>query len=455
MSPEGDREIADEAVESFLQSRPFAFVGYRAMNTRGKMAESDEIPFSSSILFPVLLFGYLLVQRVARLGSRDDEVDPPDRSGHVFSITSSEEYRTKGLLAVAGRLQARGRDVVLLCSPAAEARTEEWRERGFDVVTHRSLHGRVVLRRYPGHLRETLRTTRELAEINPETPWQTLVRAFDLILLERIKHDSVRSLYRSEPSVHTYSPMPYLYASTESKRTFVYMHGIKVPEEGDFRSLPWYEPFVYLVWGEVWKEMFQEFVGTPGTEVLAVGNPWHDYLAEDHERTTATDVDVLFLGQSQGVGESEPEYERIVQALIETCESNDWTLAVKLHPREDRGWYDHRGWGEYVRQFEDIDEAIERSRLAVTDTSSAFVECVIMGKPVLVADIRRIGLAELGPIELVYFPEDPDDLREQVVAILTDGPRPTEEVSSELINLGGSIDRIVSAVEERTVPGGP
>lgn len=443
------RELAD-----LFQRHPLAYAGYRISHLKRHdrdISESGEIPFVSSPLFPVVITGYLILTRLRHIGlaalGRTTSFDL-GRSDHIFSMTSARGYRTHSFIAVAEALRERDESVVLLCSPAAAEDRDEWEADGFWTVTHRELHGRVgVLATLHGLVR-ALALVRALRGTGKAEPgFRNAVLYYNFVLLEFVKRESVRPLTGADPSVHTFSPMPYLVDATDDERVFVYQHGIQPPLGDKIMSAPFFAPLTYLLWGDPWHANFRSYVHSDAT-LHTVGSPWYEYLAEKRRLDRNPEYDVLFVSGSHGLTDEhiEHRFERLVKETVGICEQRDYSLAVKLHPLEDRAWFDERGYGEYVTTFDDIDDALLDARVAVTNASTAFVESAVLEVPVVVSDLWDYGLSALAPVDHVRFTDGPD-VRDAVAAAV-EGDEFRSAESRPLVSLGNSRERILAVVDE-------
>jgi hypothetical protein len=433
---------------------PLAYAGYRISHLvehDRDISESGEIPFVTTPLFPLAIVGYIILVRSrylldSALGRASALPATPD---HVFSMTSTRGYRSHTFLEVARAVQERGEDAVFLCSPAAAEKRDEWTAEGFRTVTHRELHAHVGVVSLLRAVFRSVTVTRELvrtADVQPGVGNRVLY--YNFVLLEHVKRESVRPLTDGDPMVHTYSPMPYLIDAAGAERLFVYQHGIQQPIGGKIMAAPFFAPVTYLVWGEPWRANFRRYVHSAAS-IVPVGSPWYEYLASQAGEERDPTYDVLLVSDSHGLTDAvEPDFERMVRALVETCHETDRSLAVKLHPLEEPSWYEQRGWGEYVVEYDDIDDALLDARVAVVNTSTAFVESTVLDVPVVVSDLWDRGLSELAPVDKVRFTEGPDVV-DAVTAALDDPDAFDAADSQPLVRLGGSTERILSVVDER------
>jgi hypothetical protein len=474
-SPPQDRfpELA-----TLCRRHPLAYAGYRVAYLRHhnrNISEADEIPFVTSVLFPVAILGYLLLARVRHLldvlrgTARSWDLGADD---HVFVMSSTRGYRSRTFLELADAVQERGERAVLLCSPAATDSREDWEEEGFRTVTHRELHGRVgVLNAVVGAVRAVLVTARLRRIDDPAVGSGTFTLVYNFVLLECVKRESVRPLTRADPSVHTFSPMPYLLTATDADSVFAYQHGLQQPLGDKIMALPFFAPFTLLIWGEPWRDTFRPHVHSEA-DIRVVGSPWYEYLAEKRDPDRDPAYDVLFISASHGLTNPEIEaaFASLAETLVETCERRGYSLAVKLHPLEDADWYDDRGWGEYVVAYDDIDDALLDARVSVTNASTAFVESAVLGVPVVVTDLWEHGLDSLAPVDYVRFADVGDVPAAVDSAVAGDafpagssGTRPGEDASGDdsgpdetgseesrsLVVTDRTVERALAVVDER------
>lgn len=440
---------------ALCRRHPLVYAGYRVaylQRHNRNISEADEIPFVTSVLFPVAILGYLALARcrqfLAVLRGSAPSWDL-GRDGHVFSMTSTRGYRSRTFLDLADALQERGEPVVLLCSPAAADNREEWEADGFPTVTHRELHGRVgILNAFAGALRSVVLTVRLRGIDDPAVREGSVTLVYNFILLEFVKRESARSITADDPSIHTFSPMPYLISATSTERVFAYQHGLQQPLGDKIMAIPFFAPVTLMIWGEPWRDTFRPHVHSE-TEIHVVGSPWYEYLAEKRRADRDPSYDVLFISASHGLTDPEIEaaFEDLARVVIETCDRHDYELAVKLHPLEDADWYERRGWGEHVVAFDDIDDALLASRVSVTNASTAFVESAVLGVPVVVTDLWEHGLDSLAPVDHVRF-ADVDGV-ESAVESAVNGDEFAADASRSLVVTDGTVERTLAVVDDR------
>lgn len=449
----GERVANDQAdLGAFLRRHPLAYAAYRInylIDFNRDISESDEIPFVTWPIFPVILLGYIAFAKVktavARLTGGTESLLTLSDDGHLFIMSSQSGYRTQPFLEVAAELRARNEEVCLLCSPGAESRQADWEADGYRTISHRQLHGHLSLWRVARNVIMAAVTVSRLRRTEGvEMPLGRVFQCYNFLLLETVKRETVRELVAGDPKIHTFSPMPYLIDSTTGDRLFVYQHGLQPPLGEKIMSVPFFTPMHYLIWGEPWQDTFRQY-SHPDSEVSVVGSTWYDHLAEKRESDPTPEYDVLFVSGTHGLtGEDiEAQFEQLLRETIEVCDRHDRSLAIKLHPLESVTWFEERGWAKYVTEFDDIDEALLSSRVSVTNASTAFVESAVLGVPAVVADLWDYGLDSLAPMAYVTFTNGPTvgDAIEQIL----EGSA-TDDNAPQPILLGGATDRICDTV---------
>jgi len=205
-----------------------------------------------------------------------------------------------------------------------------------------------------------------------------------------------------------------------------------------------------LLWGRGWKVNFAR-EAHPETEFYAVGSPYFDHLQTVARGFDDRVYDVLIIGGSHA---SDPQealpwtYEAVVTEALLVAESLNYNVAIKLHHNEPIEWYEARGLDQYVVEFTDIVDAVGDSKVVVNVKSSAFVEAVAMGVPVIVDESWRTYYekmnAEAG-VDLLDFEE-----LEETLPLYVEGGRrrgALSDGSAEFLRIGESMDRIANIVE--------
>jgi hypothetical protein len=438
-----------DTLGAFLREHPLAYAAYRIdylLEHNRDISERDEIPFLTSVVFPVVLLCYVVLVRFRGIGERllgSDRSPTLGPDGHLFVMSSQSGYRTETFLEVANRLEDDGQEVVLLCSPSAESRQTDWEREGFVTTAHRTLHRRLKLWRV---LRNALGSAMLVYRLQRVAgiPWRRLSLCYNFLFLETVKRESLRELVEGTPKIHTFSPMPYLIDASVPDRTFVYQHGLQQPIGGRIMAAPFFTPLTYLLWGDPWHDLFGQYAH-PDSRLEVVGSPWHDHLAEKGADRGPTSYDVLFVSGSHTAVDSiiEDQFEVLVQNVVDYCDREGHSLAIKLHPLETPAWFERRGWAEYITEFDDIDDALLASRVSVTNGSTAFLESAAIGVPAIVADLWEYDLDDLAPMRRVTFTNGPE-VTPAIEAALSD---PDSDSDARLpVRLGGATDRIVRVV---------
>lgn len=444
-----------ERVRRYLDENPIAYAGLRALDvsTKGReqtVAEKDEVPFIFSLAFVPLIVAYTVFKRIVyrlecgfnRSGSNN--VLPPD---HVFVMTSTYAYRTHTFEEVGNRLLDEGEDVMFLCSPSAADRMDEWRAEGFRTESFTRLLRFVHLSDLLAHVVRSLVAMYRLKRVTSgEFQDSSLTYAFNSTFLEYIKYSSLYPLMRNDPTVHTYSLMPYQVQATTTERLYVYQHGVQQSPEKDEWAATTFFPATLFVWGEAWVQNFEQLVH-PNTKIRVTGSPWHDHLSKSKNSNTSN-LDVLFLGGSQVTTHSKKRerlYRGLVRDLVQACEDNGWTLAIKLHPVENSDWYSEHGWDQYIVDFDNLRDALNDTNVAVSHFSSAFVESIALGTPIVLSDDWDHGLDELKPISGVEFATKNEiEMNVQNELSVDDSMDITQ--NTQLLNIGQSVNQIVDTV---------
>jgi len=434
----------DSAVYDSIENQPLLYTAYRVMAIRhynGVLSESDEIPLIKTPLFPFAIICYLIVKYIWSLSSINKMKNELNSDDHLFVIGTSSKYRTHSLLSIATHLNNENKNITLLLSPESESKMKNWEKEGFKMITHRQLHKRISpISVLIACFQIGVAVCRFRQKISYDLSAYDMIITYNYVLTEYIKEKSLAKVMKNDPYVHTFSPMPYLVKNTSHDKVFVYQHGIQWKSGNTLMSAPFYIPLTYFVWSPVWAESFED-AAHPDSEIIPVGSPWHDYLAQQKRNQNPT-FDVLLISQSHGKYGNEI-YEQFVSEVINACEQQNLSLKIKLHPKEAVSWYTKRGWNSYIESFDDIDDALQQTRIAVTSSSSAFVESSVFGTPIVVADILDRDLQSLAPVQNVLFPENIDD----IPASMTDALEGTlPETTRSVVMTDGAIDRIINHI---------
>lgn len=121
--------LSDE-MGTFLRSNPIAYAGHRILanfvqaDGRHGTKEYNEVPFLGRAIFSLAITGYWLYRRARHLGRLDESLD--NFGGHLFIMHSTRHDKRHTLASVATKLADQDHDVLLLCSPEAEAYRAGW-----------------------------------------------------------------------------------------------------------------------------------------------------------------------------------------------------------------------------------------------------------------------------------------------------------------------------------------
>lgn len=447
-----------DKLNHFMTNNPAGYAGFRAIKVADKgnektAAEVEEVPFIFSILFLLLIFAYTTWKRANYIvasvfdtvGSRNST-----NQSHIFIMTSSSKYRSYGFEQVGKQLLEQDKDVMFVCSPDATDQMAEWRAEGFRTESFNELLRFVSISTLLVHIVRSLFELYKLKAIVSEDEYSySTTYTFNSIVLEHIKYLSMNGMTDSDPVIHSYSLMPYQVLSTVPERRYVYQHGVQRKGDGKVWLASRFFPANILIWGEAWLGNFEDFLH-PDSTIQIVGSPWHDYLAESRKAERDTkEWDVVLIGGSQATTRSARKaemYESLVGNLVNICETNGWKLAFKLHPVENRSWYDERGWGDHVTEFDGINDALKNTEIAVTHFSSAFVESIMLGTPIILDEAWSEGMSKIRPISGASFIQT-EELEETMNELLH-SEHTAEDIADEtrLVDLGRSTERILEEV---------
>lgn len=408
-----------------LSTEPVAAAAYRALkawNNGTKLPEERSVPLLRSVAFPLLLAVYLMASRLVGLLTR---APPPGGSfDDVFTVTSAAEYRSWPQLSVARRLVRRGHDVCIISTPSADSRRQEWEDIA-PVYPHRSLHQHLPVRRTLAHLADALRITSRLFSTLqiPRSKLRSFTMCANLVYLELIKHASVQDLMRGTPVIHTMKPDPYLLTSSPPENIIVYQHGIYhvdgacewpgIPNSPTYpftMAIPYFAPVRYAVWDELSAREYQDVVHEEA-QIAVTGSPWHDQLAASRSGDAA-DVDVLFLSQPELSGDPVRIVALLdlVDRLVGYATDGDLRFAIREHPRGQSSYLRGTPHERHIVQFSDVDEAIRRSLVVVTNTSSSLYEAAALQTPIVQTDLfDQVNPAYAG-YRFIYMIDGVDEL---------------------------------------------
>jgi hypothetical protein len=244
--------------------------------------------------------------------------------------------------------------------------------------------------------------------------------------------------------------MPYQIKAVSHDKIYTYQHGIERKSGERAMSIPQYVPLTYFVWGDVWVEQFRT-KAHPDSEVYPVGSPRYDNLITKRH-TQESDIDLLFISGSHTLtrdDQDEDAYHDLVNMVVSICEELGWKLAIKLHPVEGPERYKQWGYEDYIIEEDSIEKLLLRSDIAVTDLSSAFIESVLLGTPIVVTQTSmNTDLQFFGQMNGLAFPDTLSEARDDIRRLKGSDVLVDEVNRSGLLNLNNSSERIYQMVVE-------
>jgi nuclear transport factor 2 (NTF2) superfamily protein len=270
---------------------------------------------------------------------------------------------------------------------------------------------------------------------------------YNYTFLEKVKSLIIASLSNNNTKLHTMSPNPYTSMAVDPQDVYYYQFakkGLFLRNNEINKSLPFYSPVNYLVWGDRWKALMSSQVHQK-SEIYSVGSPWYEQIGYDEEEIE-NKTDILFLGQDG------KESTKLVSSLVNNAKNKKINMKIKLHPKdEDGSWYKSKGWDNYIVDLDDIVYAINTSEVVVVDTSTGFIESCVLNTPTIVFDTEDRGLEKLSPAKYVYFADGISDGIQTINDILdensTDLARGDRVVKTR--NVATKISNLVSGNSKR------
>jgi hypothetical protein len=179
--------------------------------------------------------------------------------------------------------------------------------------------------------------------------------------------------------------------------------------------------------------------------VYSVGSPRFDSLIEKRGSETK-DIDVLFLSGSQvigNLGRSEADYRQLVETVIDICERMGWNVQIKLHPIEQPTLYEKWGYNQYITDETDINKLLLQSDVAVTESSSAFVESAILGTPMIVTQTTIYhDFESFTSLDGISFPDSLAEVPGEIKSLKDHMISVADFDDDPLVSLGGSCNKI-------------
>lgn len=193
-------------------------------------------------------------------------------------------------------------------------------------------------------------------------------------------------------------------------------------------------PSHLLVWGKAQEALYRQAGSSVPREVVAVGNPFFDRYAgapaappssEPVRKVLVLTHPVVFFSFSASDSDPERQIDGILGGLRE---QGGFETTVKLHPAESLKAYNRRFAGRHpeTRFIKDrgLAHCLADADLVVGSFSTALLEAMILGKPVLLVNLTR---TDFGPpfdgnwgLPVVRAPEE---LRRRLEALATDPGR--------------------------------
>jgi hypothetical protein len=238
--------------------------------------------------------------------------------------------------------------------------------------------------------------------------------------------------------------MPYQTKAIENDDIYAYQHGIETGDGDRAMSIPKHAPVSYFIWGEAWRDQFEK-KAHPDSAVYSVGSPRFDSLIEKRGSETK-DIDVLFLSGSQvigNLGRSEADYRQLVETVIDICERMGWNVQIKLHPIEQPTLYEKWGYNQYITDETDINKLLLQSDVAVTESSSAFVESAILGTPMIVTQTTIYhDFESFTSLDGISFPDSLAEVPGEIKSLKDHMISVADFDDDPLVSLGGSCNKI-------------
>lgn len=442
-----DREIkSGRYSERFLdlfEEDPFYFAAYRVyylLAMHGQVMSSS-VPFVHRWFFLPAILAYITVKRLTGIA----RATAPVVEGHVFCCHSTADYKIAAFFELFDAIEE---PCTVLAVEGAKRRFLDSENRPEDaVVTFGETFTRVspigVLRALPW----LWRITREVGDgLEVESTRHRIV-VFNFLVTEHVKSVALNQSARSVDSFHTYSPAPYQITSIPPQDIYAYQHGIETGRNDRSFAIPPYVPINYFVWGAPWKRSFER-KAHPEASIYAVGSPRLDRIFRRHREVDPT-YDVLFISGSHVLDAEHLDaraYRELVETVVEFAEEREWSLKIKLHPIETPERYEEWGYEAYVTPESDLEALLTNASVAVTDGSSAFIESVIIGTPVVVAQQSLdMGLDRYG-VPGATFPDSTAGVRRSLGDLHGRHVSQEDLIDSDVLVVGDSVERIADVL---------
>jgi len=443
-------EWPDDVLELCSQD-PLYLVPFRVyliLEKHGRV-QSASVPYVHHMWFLPLILGYLFGKRLYGVITRAE----PTVSGHVFCCSSGSAYRTEAFFELLDHFKDSDTDTTLFTvAEAKEKFCSSYDATGISIVSFGECFATVSPLSVVRSLRSLWTISEEMAQLVAVNSLRYRIIAFNFLVVEYIKYRSLDNAAKEIESFHTFAPMPYQLKAVSHEDIYAYQHGIEEDDGDRAMAIPKYAPITYFIWGDVWKDGF-EAKAHPHSEIHSVGSPRYDNLVAKRG-TQQQDIDVLFVSGSHFLsqeGADKNAYRQLVEMVVDLCEENGWDLRIKLHPIEGSDRYKQWGYDEYITHEESIEKLLLRSRVAVTDVSSAFVESISLGTPIVVTQTStRMNLGSFNPPSGLAFPDTLSAASAEIQRLIGTRVSVTEVSESGFITMNGSCERIHQIVMKRT-----
>jgi hypothetical protein len=269
--------------------------------------------------------------------------------------------------------------------------------------------------------------------------------AFNFLVVEYIKYRSVKNTAGVIESFHTFAPMPYQTKAICNKKIYAYQHGVE-KDNGRAMSIPRYAPVTYLIWGDFWVNKFNnEEKIHPDSKIYPVGSPRHDNLI-NKRGSRGQSIDLLFISGSHTLsreGANKDAYRNLVDMVVNMCEQRGWELVIKLHPIEEPEKYKKWGYSGYITDETSIETLLLKSEIAVTDLSSAYLESICLGTPIVVTQSSTaMDIEPSNQLGGLVFPDSIDESKDKISELKGSDVSIRDIKDSNLLNLTGSCRQI-------------
>jgi hypothetical protein len=413
------KQWPDDVLELCSQDA-FYFVPFRVfiiLYNVGKL-QSSSVPFIHRMWFLPLILGYVCWKRAGGIVTRS----APTLSGHVFCCSSGSAYRTKALFELLDYFSSNGDETTMFTVSEAE-------------VSPLSVASNV---------RSLWNISEEMAQLLEVESLRYRIIAFNFLIVEFIKYRSIENTAGKIDSFHTFAPMPYQVKAVSHESMCAYQHGIENDDGSRAMAIPQYAPITYFVWGDLWTNRFKK-KAHPKSSIYPVGSPRYDTLVEKRGMRTRS-IDLLFISGAHTLsreGADEAAYRDLVEMVVDICEQQGWELIIKLHPIEGPERYEQWGYDEYITEETDIEALLLQSDIAVTDLSSAFVESISLGTPIVVTQSSAtMDLEPLYGVSGLAFPDSLVEARADIKRLKGSHVTVDSVTESGMMNLNGSCGRI-------------